>query len=99
MQQQLPVDTVGVQAMASRWGASVGELRETVAPTGTGLSCQASAAAVSTAHAEVTAFMAALATRLGTHATRVDEADSRYIANEADSANQLAAVAHLVAGV
>src|ERR1700691_2836430 len=41
MQQQLRVDTVGVQAMASRWGASADELRGTMAPAGLSLSCQA----------------------------------------------------------
>jgi len=57
--QQLRVDTAALQAMASRWGASVGELSETAAPAGLGLSCQASAGAVSAAHADVTAFTAA----------------------------------------
>ena len=57
--QQLRVDTAALQAMASRWGASVGELSETAAPAGLGLSCQASAGAVSAAHTDVTAFTAA----------------------------------------
>jgi hypothetical protein len=93
MPQQLRVDTVGVQVMAGHWGASGSELSETVAPTGVGLSCQASAAAVNVAHAGITAFTAALATRVSVRAARVAEADTRYIANEADSATELAAVA------
>jgi hypothetical protein len=97
--QRLRVDTTGVQAMASRWGASVGELNPGVAPTGLGLSCQASAAAVHAAHADVTAFTAVLAARVGVRATHVAAADTRYITIEADSANQLAAVAHPVIGV
>ncbi len=96
MQQQLHVDTAGVQAMASRWGASVDELTAAVAPAGRGLSCQASAAAVNAAQADVTAFTAALAARVGIRAAHVADADSRYIANEVDSADQLAAVAHPV---
>ncbi|OBI91796.1 hypothetical protein A9X00_01870 [Mycobacterium sp. 1245805.9] len=56
------------------------------------MSCQASAAAVAGAHAEVTAFTAALAARVGAHATRVSEADTRYVANEADAANEMSAV-------
>jgi hypothetical protein len=96
--QQLHVDTAGLQAMANRWGASAGELNETVAPARLGLSFQASAAAVNAAHADITAFTTALATRVGTHATHVSEADTRYMANEADSTNELAAVAHPVAG-
>jgi hypothetical protein len=88
-----------VQAMATRWGASAGELNATVAPAGLGLSCQPSATAVNAAHAQIAAFTAALAARVGVRATHVAEADTRYIANEADSANQLAAVAHPVIGV
>lgn len=99
MQQQLRVDTAGLRTVAAQWGASVSELNETVAPAGLGLSCQASAAAVNAAHADVTAFTAALAARMGAHATHVVEADTRYIANEADSTNELAAVALHVTGV
>ena len=97
--QLLRVDTAGVQAMATRWGASVGELNAAVAPTGFGLSCQASAAAVETAHADIAAFAEALATRVGTRATHVAEADTGYIANEADAANEMSAVAPRVTGV
>jgi hypothetical protein len=86
------VDVAGVQAMAGRWGASVGELSDMAAPARLGLSCQASAAAVAAAHAEVTAFTAALAARVGTHGTHVSEADARYVANEADAANELSAI-------
>jgi hypothetical protein len=57
------------------------------------LSCQASAAAVNAAHADITAFTAALAARVGVRATHVAEADTRYIANDADSSNELAALA------
>ena len=81
--QLLRVDTAGVRAMATRWVASVGELNATVAPAGIGLSCQASAAAVNAAHADIMAFTAALAARVGTRATHVAEADARYLANEA----------------
>jgi hypothetical protein len=97
--QELRVDTAALQAMASRWGASVGELRETAAPAGLGLSCQASAGAVRVAHADVTAFTSALAARVGIRATSVAEADSRYIANEANSANEVAGVIPPVIGV
>lgn len=92
MPKLLRVDTAGVQAMAARWGASVGELNSVAAPSGLGLSCQASAAAVDVAHADIAAFTAALSTRVGTRATRVTEADTRYIANEADSADAMTAV-------
>jgi hypothetical protein len=92
MPRQLYVDTVGVQAMVGRWDASATELTENVAPNGFGLSCQPSAAAVKAAHADVTAFTAALATRVSIRAAHVTDADTRYITNEADSARELAAV-------
>ncbi|MCV7199655.1 hypothetical protein BST12_09925 [Mycobacterium angelicum] len=79
--------------MATRWGAAAGELNATVAPTGLGLSGQPSALAVDGAHSDVTAFSAALAERIGARAVHVVEADTRYAANETDSANMLAAVA------
>jgi hypothetical protein len=97
--QQLRVDTAALQAMSSRWGASVGQLSEMAAPAGLGLSCQASAGAVSAAHADVAAFTASLAARVGTRATHVADADGCYIANEANSANKIAAVIPPVIGV
>ncbi|MBV8293627.1 MAG: hypothetical protein JOY55_17790 [Mycobacterium sp.] len=98
MQQQLRVDTVGVQTMAGRWGTSAGELSETLAPTGFSLSCQASAAAVNAAHANVPAFTAALVARVGARAARVADVDTRYIAADAESSKALAAVADPVTG-
>jgi hypothetical protein len=93
VQQTLRVDTAGVQAMAARWDASVGDLDATIAPAGLGLSCQVSAAAVNAAHVDVAAFTAGLAARVGVHATGVAQADSCYLAQEATSASELAAVA------
>ena len=92
MGQELRVDTAGVQAMATRWGASVGDLHETVAPTGLGLSCQTSAAAVGAAHVDVAAFTAGLATRVGERATGVIQADTSYLTQEATSTAAVAAV-------
>ncbi|WP_232007720.1 hypothetical protein [Mycobacterium gordonae] len=43
--------------------------------------------------ADVTAFSAALAARVGLRASYVAEAETGYLANEATSANMLAAVA------
>ena len=97
--QTLCVDTAGVQAMAARWGASVSDLGQTVAPAGAGSPWQVSAAAVDAAHVDVAAFTAGLAARVGEHATRVVVADTRYLAREAASATTLAAVAAPVAGV
>lgn len=99
VQPSLRVDTVGVQAMAGRWGHSVGELTSTVAPAGLGLSCQLSAAAVDAAHVGVTAFTAGLAAQVSAHVTGVAQADTGYLANEAVSAAALAAVASPVTSV
>ncbi|CQD13443.1 hypothetical protein BN1232_02651 [Mycobacterium lentiflavum] len=99
LMEQLRVDTAALQAMASRWGASAGRLGEMTAPAGLGLSCQASAVAVSAAHADVGAFVSALAARVGTRATGISAADTRYIGNEADSADEIEAVAPPVTGV
>jgi hypothetical protein len=96
---QLRVAPVALQAMAARWGTSAGELSETAAPPRLGLPSQASTAAVDAAHADITAFTAALATRVDARATRVTEADTRYISTEADSVNTLAAVVDPVTGV
>lgn len=93
MQQQLVVDTAGLQAMATRWAASVGELDAIAAPAGPGLSCQASATAVSAAHVDIAAFTASLAARVGTHSSHVGEADAGYLATEADAVGEMAAVA------
>ncbi len=90
--QELRVDTAGVQAMAARWSASAGDLHEVVAPTGLGLSCQSSAAAVDAAHIDVVAFTTGLASRVGERATGVVGDARSYLVQEAAST---AAVAQL----
>jgi hypothetical protein len=92
MERQLRVDTAGVHAMATRWGAAVSQLDETSAPSGLGMSCQASAAAVDAAHVGVTAYIAALAARVGERATSATKADDSYVAQEAASTAALAAL-------
>ncbi len=78
--------------MATRWGASAGDLNKVVAPSGLGLPCQTSAAAVDAAHAAVLAFTAGLALRVDGHASGVTRADANYLAQEADATSALAAV-------
>ena len=90
--QELQVDTADVHAMATRWGVSVGDLNETVAPTGLGLSCQTSAAAVNAAHVDVTAFTAGLAAQVGDRASGVVQADLSYLFQEAASTAKVAAI-------
>ena len=92
VEQTLRVDTAGVEAMAARWGTSIGDLDERVAPAALGLSCQVSAAAVNAAHIDVAAFTAGLAARVGVRATGVARANTCYRAQEAASATELAAV-------
>jgi hypothetical protein len=90
--QELRVDTAGVHAMATRWGASVGDLNETAAPAGLGLSCQISRAAVNAAHVDVRAFIAGLAARVGERASGVVRADLSYLFQAAASTAAVAAV-------
>ena len=92
VEQELRVDTAGVHAMATRWGASVGDLHEMVSPTGLGLSCQTSAAAVDAAHVDITAFTAGLAAGVGERASGVVQADLSYLFQEAASTATVAAV-------
>jgi hypothetical protein len=91
MERQLHVDTAGVHAMATRWGAAVVDLHGVVAPTGLGLPCQSSAAAVAAAHVAVAAFSSGLAARVGERATSVAQAHASYVAQEAASSSVLAA--------
>jgi hypothetical protein len=90
--QEIRVDTAGVQAMATRWGTSASDLHELAAPTGLGLSCQTSAAAVEAAHVDVAAFTAGLAARIGDRADGVVQADTSYLVQEATSTTAVAAV-------
>jgi hypothetical protein len=90
--QQLRVDTAALQAMAASWGTSAGELTETAAPVGLVSSSQPSAAAVHAAHADVAIFTAGLATRVDTRAQHVTDANIHYIAQDAHSVSELAAL-------
>lgn len=98
VEQTLRIDTAGVHVMATRWSALVGDLNETVAPTGLGLSCQTSAAAVDAAHVDVAAFTAGLAARVGERAMGVTQADTSYLSQEAASTAVVAAVIQPVIG-
>ena len=94
MEPTLRVDTAAVQAMASSWHALAGDLSRACEPgTALGLSCQPSAAATNACDADVMSGTAVLAARIRAGAARVDQADTRYAANEADSAAAVAAVA------
>ncbi len=66
-----------------------------------GRACRASPAPPrsSAAHVEVAAFTASLAARVGSHSSHVGVADARYLANEVDAVDQMAALAPRVNGV
>lgn len=97
MSEQLRIDVAGLQTMAARWGGL--DTTPAALPAALGPSCQASAAAVNAAHADVTAFTTALAARVGDHSARVVAADNLYVANEAGSAGELASLTCAVVGV
>jgi hypothetical protein len=94
--QQLRVETAVLQAMATRWGALAGELTKTVAHPRLGLSSQASASAVNAAQADIGSFTAELANRVDMRSSYVTDADSRCVAKDAHSADEMAAVTHSV---
>jgi hypothetical protein len=97
--EKLRVDTAALRGMASRWGGLAGEITEGSRPAGSGLSCQASAAAVHAAHAAIAKYERALVARMHAGAIHVADADSRYGANEANSVRELIAVADPVRDV
>lgn len=92
MPEQLFVNTAAVQTMVSGWSELVGELNTIAAPARSGLSGQASAAAVNAAHAATAAFTQALAGQVWSRAAQVGEARTSFLANEAGSAVKLAGV-------
>jgi hypothetical protein len=80
-----------IRVMAGRWHAQAAELG-TGAPPTSELSSRASAGAVNTGHADITAAATVLTERVQTTAAKVAEADARYTANEAGAAASLAAI-------
>lgn len=90
--EQLRVNTAALQTMAARWGSSLGELTKDEVPAATGAPMQPSALAVSAAHVDISFFTAKLASRIDARAHHVVGANTNFIANEARSADALAAL-------
>jgi hypothetical protein len=88
----LRVDVAGVQALAGRTRGLADELVVGSAPTGLGASEWSSSAAVNAVHAAATATGEALAARTRITATKIAAADARFVAREACSSDELAAV-------
>lgn len=97
--QTMRADTAGIQAMATRWAALMDGLNDTLATTGLGSSWQPSAAAVNGAQVDVAAFTAGLAAQVSARIAGVGQAETGYVANEAESATDLAAVGQSVISV
>jgi hypothetical protein len=89
---ELRVGVEDLQMMFARWQAQAATLGVSAPPT-LGLSCQPSALAVDAGHVAVEAAATSLRMRVQTGATKVAEADTRYVANEASSSAKLAAMA------
>jgi hypothetical protein len=79
-------------ATANGWHGLTAELLTTAAPSGLGLSSQASAAAVNAVHAGVAAAGEAFATRTQITAVKTAAASFAYTSNEAYSADLLDAI-------
>lgn len=90
--EKLRLDAESVRVMADRWHGKAAELGYDPPPS-SGLSCHASVAAVNSGHADIAVATTVLTGRVRTTAAKVAEADTCYIANEARSADKLAAVA------
>jgi hypothetical protein len=90
--QQLRVATAALLAMTVSWGTSAGALTETAAPAKLALSSPPSAAAVNAAHANVAIFTADPANRVDMRAHHVADTDTRYIAHESHSVEELKAL-------
>ncbi|OBH56607.1 hypothetical protein A5685_07775 [Mycobacterium colombiense] len=93
------VDAAGIHAMATRWAVLMDGLTDTVATTGPDSSWQPSAAAVNGAQVDIAAFTAGLAAQVSARVAGVDQASTGYVANEAESATDLAAVGQSVISV
>lgn len=79
-------------ATANGWHGMTAELLSTAAPSGPGLSAQASAAAVNAVHAGVAAAGEAFAVRTQITAVKTAAAGFAYSSNEASSADLLDAI-------
>jgi hypothetical protein len=89
---EMRVATAALEAMATRWATTAGELTASQPLTALEMSTQPSAAAVSAAHADVALFTAGLATRVDMRANHVAGANTRYVDGEERSANELSAL-------
>jgi hypothetical protein len=90
--QMLRVATDELLAAASSWHGLSAELLTTTTPSGLGLSCQASAAAVNAVHASAAAAGAAFAARTQLTALKTTAARLAYLSTEANSEHILDAV-------
>lgn len=85
------VASAELRMLCGKWQTHATRLRVATPPQ-SGLPCQPSAAAVHLAHLAVEVAMSSLIGRMTDTAARVATADTRYTANEADSAEELGAV-------
>jgi hypothetical protein len=85
----LRVDVEGVQALAGYYQAAGEKLLDGITPTGAGTSCWAFCAAVDEMDAAVAAAGTRLDARTQTRATKIVAANSRFVAQESESAAEL----------
>lgn len=90
--EKLRVATDQLLTTANDWHGLTGELLTTASPSGLGLSCQASAAAVNAVHAGVAAAGEAFAARTQITAVKTAAASFAYTSTEADSQDLLDAI-------
>ncbi|OMC44090.1 hypothetical protein A5745_16770 [Mycobacterium sp. IS-2888] len=88
----LRVPTSDLLATASGWHGLGAELIPAAVPSGLGLSCQASAAAVNAVHASAAAAGGAFATRTQLTALKTAAAALGYASSDVDSADLIDAI-------
>ena len=88
---ELRAGVEALRVMSARWQTQAATLGVSAPPT-LGLSCQPSALAVNAGRVAIEAAAMSLRTRVRTGATKVAEADTRYVTNEANSSAKLATV-------
>lgn len=88
----LDADAAGLRELAQSLRGHALEILNPNVPAPQGLSCQATAAAVSSANADVISASGRLADRLRQTAARIDLSSTQYVTNEEESAAKLDAL-------
>lgn len=90
--ESVSLDPAGLEWLAGTCTGLAGELTGNASAPTVGLPCQATSAAVGIAHADVAATRAMLSSRMVSTSAKLAAAASGYVAQDGDSAAEIAAV-------